>query len=220
VRATKSGYLQIVDADGLVGVASKLQLVVRLEPRAGEWVQEHAPLFSVWPASAAENGAGDALRDRIWLGNQRSIEQDAAFGIRQLVDVAVKAISPGINDPTSATDCIDRLGQILVAAGRRQTPHPERRDGEGVVRVVVPYRAWDDLVDLAFDQLRQYGRGSADIALSLLATLATVALATPPARHEALRVQARRIGAAADAIPDPDDRRRVAEAVARVLAIG
>lgn len=213
VNADDSGYLQFLDTDALARHATEDGLVIRMEVRPGDWVQRDAPLFSVWPASGASDEIARKLLRQVSVGNARSIEQDASFGIRQLVDVGVKAISAGINDPTSATDCIDRLGQILVAAGLRHPPHRARCDDEGEVRLIVPYRGWDEFVNLAFDQLRQYSRGNADISLAMLRGLATTAKAVPSERHAALHRQARLIGDAAEAIPDAHDRQRVLDAV-------
>ena len=217
VRADKSGNLQLLDTERMVEIATRYQIVVRLTVVPGDWVQKDAPLFDVWPASAANDEVARELNAQITVGAQRSIEQDVAFGIRQLVDVAVKAISPGINDPTSATDCIDRLTEILVAAGRRHTPHRSHTDDDGELRLVVLHRRWDDLVALAFDQLRQYGDGNPDILIALANGIRTICLATPPGRHPALHRQARLIADAAASIRVEADRGRVLDEVDAVL---
>lgn len=218
VSAGGSGYLQLIDLEELREIAERHLILIRLEVRPGSWVQEDAPLFSVWPASAAKEDLARTLRAQISLGAQRSIEQDAAFGIRQLVDVALKAISPGINDPTSATDCIVRLGQILVASGRRHHPQRAFRDESGELRLVVPYHDWPELVGLAFDQLRQYGAGSPDILLAMIGTMRTIATAVPQRRHEALARQVELIGESASELALAHDRQQVSAAVDRALS--
>ena len=218
VPARASGKLQLVDVDGLVRLAAEHDSVVEITVSPGGWVQEHITLFKVWPASAATNELVDALFDRISLGRQRSIEQDVAFGIRQLVDVAVKAISPGMNDPTSATDCIDRLTQLLVAAGRAHIPHRYRRDRDGHPRLRLEYPDWGELVALAYTQLRQYGAGMPDIAEAIADSLATVRVAVPAERREALEHQARLLREGAADITPAADRDRVLTATDRVLA--
>ena len=212
VTADSSGYLQLIDIDGLRALTEKHRLLVRLEVSPGHWVQEDAPLFAVWP-SAAREGLAAELRRHVSMGAQRSIEQDAAFGIRQLVDVSLKAISTGINDPTSATDCIVRLGQILVAAGRRHHPRRVFRGDDGELRLVLPYLDWDGLVDLAFDQLRQYGAGSPDISIALASTLRTIAVSVPAHRHPALGRQLRLIAESVSEVSLESDRQRVRQAV-------
>ncbi|HSM38393.1 MAG TPA: DUF2254 domain-containing protein [Candidatus Limnocylindrales bacterium] len=217
VTADSSGYLQLIDIDGLRALAEENRLLVRLEVSPGHWVQQDAPLFSVWPAAAASEASAAELRRHVSMGAQRSIEQDAAFGIRQLVDVSLKAISPGINDPTSATDCIVRLGQILVAAGRRHHPRRVFRGDDRELRLVLPYVDWDGLVDLAFDQLRQYGAGSPDISVALATTLRTIAVSVPPHRHPALGRQLRLIAESVSGVAPESDRQRVRQAVNRAL---
>ncbi len=218
VAAGGSGYLQLVDLAQLRRMADEQRLVIQLLVKPGSWVQEDAPLFAVWPASAVDGDLAKRLRQQVSLGAQRSIEQDAAFGIRQLVDVALKAISPGINDPTSATDCIVRLGQILVASGRRHHPKRAYRDDDGGLRVVVPYDDWNDLVGLAFDQLRQYGAGSPDILIAMVSTLQTIASAVPARAHDALRRQVELIAESLPEISLENDRQRVTDAIRRALS--
>lgn len=214
IAARGSGYLQLVDREALTRIATDRDLVLRLDVKPGAWAQEDAPLFSVWPAAAARD---DELADELWaeisLGAQRSIESDAAFGIRQLADVALKAISPGINDPTSAADCIVRLGQILVAAGRRHHPPTVHRDDGGQLRLLIPRDDWQALIGLAFDQLRQYGAGNADTAVAMARTLGTIVTAVPRERHAPLLDQIELIRLAAVDITPPEDRARVARAL-------
>lgn len=217
IRARMNGYLQLIDHAGLLRLAERYRLVIRFELSPGEWVQEHAPLFRVWPAAAADEELAERLNDLVSVGAQRSTEQDAAFGIRQLVDIGVRALSPGVNDPTSASDCINRIGEILVAAAVRRRPPRRRHDDDGALRVVVPYPSWDQLLDLGFDQLRQYGATSPDVAISMARTLATIRSAVPQRRHEAIRRQARLIGEAARGVEIEADRRRVLAAVDAVL---
>lgn len=219
VTATDSGYLQLVDMEELTEIATRDRLLVRLEVRPGAWVQEGAPLYSVWPSSAANDKLTEILNAQVSLGPQRSIEQDAAFGVRQLVDVALKAISPGINDPTSASDCINRLGQILSAVGNRFPPRWTHRDAEHAERLLIPAADWDELVGLAFDQLRQYSAGSADVSISTVDTLRTVAQAVPANRHPALARQVRLVGESAGTIDLVADRQRVEDAVRRALDV-
>jgi uncharacterized membrane protein len=218
ITAARSGYLQFLDVDGLLSTAAEHDLVLRLEVRPGGWVQEGGGLFAVWPARMATDELAPRLRGHVTIGPERSIEQDAAFGIRQLVDVAVKAISPSVNDPTTATDCLDRIGQILVAAGRRREPARTTAGRDGAVRLIVPHRGWDELVALAFDQVRQYGAGSPDVSLAMAETIASVTNAVPRARHPALLRQAGLIREAAVDIRLPHDRARVLDAVDRIDA--
>ncbi len=216
IAARGSGYLQLIDRERLTRIAIERNIVVRLDVKPGAWAQEDAPLFSVWPEGAADGEEiADALWARVSLGAQRSIEQDAAFGIRQLVDVSLKAISPGINDPTSASDCIVRLGQILVASGRRHQPATVHCDDDGEPRLIIPGEDWEELVGLAFNQLRQYGAGSPDIAMAMADTMRTIAIAVPDDRRAPLLQQVELIRATSSGIEPSEDRARVMRALAR-----
>lgn len=219
ITARRSGNLQLVDHEGLGEVAAELDIAVRLEVRPGEWVQQGAALFSVWPSDIVDDELADRLSDHLTVGDQRSLEQDAAFGIRQLVDVALRAISPGINDPTSAADCIQRIGQVLVAAGMRRQPETCVHDDDGSLRVLVPHRNFDELTELAFDQMRQYGHGNADVLVTMLNTLYVVASALPRARRAPLQRQANLIGKGIEAIPIEADRERVVAAIDKMDAL-
>ncbi|MGK2849568.1 MAG: DUF2254 domain-containing protein [Candidatus Limnocylindrales bacterium] len=219
VTARRSGNLQLVDHEGLGKVAAELLITVRLEVRSGEWVQEGTALFSVWPSESVGDELADRLSDQLTVGDQRSLEQDAAFGIRQLVDVALRAISPGINDPTSAAECIQRIGQLLVAAGTRRQPESCVHDDDGSLRVLVPQRDFGELVALAFDQVRQYGHGNADVLVTMLETLYLAASALPSARRVPLQRQANLIGKGLDAIPIDADRERVVAAIEKMHAL-
>jgi uncharacterized membrane protein len=218
VEGRESGYVQLVDAEGLIRLATERDLVVQLAARPGAWVLERAPIGSVWPASVMTADLGDEIAARLTVGRERTMSQDAPYGIRQLVDIAVKAISPGINDPTTATDCVHRIGEILVTAAWRQPPQPDAYDGDGRLRLVTPRFSWEELVDLAFDELRQYGGSSANIAIALSDTLEELARGVPADRRHALAQKARQAAAAAAAIPIAEDRRRDLAALDRSVA--
>ncbi len=218
IPARASGYLELVDRSELVRLASRLDIVVLLEHRTGEWVQEKAPLFAVWPREVDSGELGRDLTSHITIGAQRSLEQDAAYGIRQLVDVAIKALSPGINDPTSANDCIHRLTQILVATGSRREPRRAHFDDAGKLRLVVNVRDFPELVGLAFDEIRHYGSTTPAIATSLAEAARTVMSAVREDRHEPIRRQVRLLLEDADRIQPPADREEVVACLSGVLA--
>ena len=175
------GYLQMIDAESLLALAVERDLVLRIELRPGQYVVTGMPLLSVFPAAAVSE-AGDALRERIntifVLGNQRSSGQDVEFVIEQLVEVASRALSPGVNDPFTAIACVDRLGSALCRVGGRQLPSGRRVDEKGVVRVLAKAITFTQLCDAAFNQIRQYARSNVAVTLRLLETIATVATAT------------------------------------------
>jgi uncharacterized membrane protein len=209
VTAARSGYLQLLDRRGIVDVAEELDLVVRLEHAPGDWVQEGAPLFAVWPSAAADEELADRLNDHATIGAERSLEQDPAFGMRQLVDVAVKALSPGINDPTTARDCIARITQVLVAWARAGAPRDLGAGRDGRLRLVERVRSFAELVELGFDELRHYGAATPEIAITLAASVRTLRDMVSPTQRSPLDEQLERLREAAAAITPPSERSRV-----------
>jgi len=218
VVATASGYLQLVDHDGLAELARAADVTIHVEVEAGDHVAPGRTLArlvrrgpAIGPATLA------ACREAFDLGPVRTMQQDVGFGLRQLVDIALKAISPAVNDPSTASVCIDRLGTLLADIAARAPANLVLRDGD-LVRVVVAQPSFAELVDLSFNQLRQYGRGDLAVSIRLLTALAVAAGPATPAQRARLRFHA-------DLIRDglsPDflaaDRRRFDDQYATVLA--
>lgn len=117
----------------------------------------------------------DKARDAIGLGKERTLDQDAAFGFRQLVDIATRALSPGTNDPTTAVHALDRIHDLLRRLALRRFPSPLRSDEDGIVRLVLPRRGWDDYVRLGLDEIRLSGEGQIQITLRLRTILEDLA---------------------------------------------
>lgn len=209
VPARRSGYLADFNAEALIASAAKADAIVRLEAAPGDWVQEHVTVFSAWPAARATHSLSAELDRHLTLGDQRSMSQDVGFGIQQLVDIGTKAVSPGINDPTTAITCLDRLGQVLVEVGRRRDRPAGRTDGDGQLRLIAVLVSWPALVDLSFDQLRHFSAGMPVVTAHLVRTLRRVGSAVPTQRHEPLLRQARLVADGLDQIALEGDRGRV-----------
>jgi len=180
VGACATGYVQSVDNDGLLEIAEELDLVVRLVPVVGDFVIDGHPV--AWVAPSRDAGpdvplAKSAMRDvarTLTVSSYRTVEQDAAFGIRQLVDIALKALSPGINDTTTAITCIDHLGAILVrVVGREDVA--QARATHGVLRVIAPAQTFASLLALSFNEIRQSAITNVSALTRLLTTIGTVA---------------------------------------------
>lgn len=191
--------------------------ILRMERGIGEFVIEGTPLISVAGPGGLTKDTMDELNAAYVISRHRTVEQDASFGIRQLVDIALKALSPGINDTTTAVMAVDYLAAILVRLASRRFPASHRLD-EGKLRVIARGPSFAGLLSEAFDQIRQNGAGNVAILTRLLQALGIIAAQTTNAqRRQAIRQQAERIAAdAARTIPSPHDRMEVEDAMARL----
>jgi uncharacterized membrane protein len=162
------------------------------------------------------DGLTHAVEDAFGIGHERSMAEDVAFGVQQLVDVAIKALSPSVNDPTTAMNCIDRLVQVLVAAGTDPDPPRVFADDAGEARLEIPFPGFDELVDLSFDQIRHYGGTTPAIVVHLARAFSQLR-ALSPARGEALTRQAHLLAEAAAGIELESERRHALEAIGPLL---
>src|SRR5918993_344614 len=162
--------------------------VVRTEPLVGSFLLAGAPLASVWPAGVVDAGLAEMLRPAFVVGPEGTRQRDVELGIRQLADIATRALSPAINDPTTATMCIDRLGQLLVRAASRYESEVVTRSGDG--RVMLRGPSFARLTDVAFTQIRHYGAGDAVLATHLMSSLGEIAARVSLTQQEPLREHA------------------------------
>ncbi|MGH2418650.1 MAG: DUF2254 family protein, partial [Candidatus Limnocylindria bacterium] len=216
VPAEESGYLQLVDLRALVAGAREAGGRYRLLVSPGAWVQAHAPLGNFEPLAGRDTdleARARLLQHTLAVGQERSMEHDVAFGIQQLVDIAVKALSPSINDPTTAMNCIDRLVEVLTAAGLQADPPRAFADEDGVIRLEVPFPGFDELVPLAFDQVRHYGGDAPAIVIHLARALSLLVSTLSASRQRALRAEAQLLAVAAAAMTLEPDRHRALAAV-------
>jgi uncharacterized membrane protein len=183
VAAGASGYIQAIDQKRLLELAHKNSLVLRLEHRMGHFVTQGSPLLEVWPGTASTEELRAEFNDCFVLGTQRSLHPDVESGIDQLVQIAMRSLSPGINDPDTAVACIDQLSDSLGLIGGRDIP-PALLTYEGEVRLVTYPLTYARLVDAAFSRIRQYGRDSIPVILRLLEAVASLA---PMVRHASYR---------------------------------
>jgi uncharacterized membrane protein len=164
VAAEVHGSVVHVDVERLVAMARALNGVIAVVPRVGGFVAAGQPVLRVVTATAIENGVRDEdLRVAVRLEPERSAEQDVGFGLRQLVDIAERALSPGTNDPSTAVQCLDQLHDLLRHLGTSAYPSAVRCDDDGEVRVIVHFGTWEEHVALALDELRLWGRSSLQV---------------------------------------------------------
>jgi uncharacterized membrane protein len=216
VPARKTGYLRSVDGDALMAFAVERDIVIQMKAGIGDHVVRGSPIVMVAPMPLDDDDAR-TLANLYDIGVYRTVQQDAAFGIRQMVDMAVKALSPGINDTTTAITCIDSLGAALVALADRRIEEPYRVS-DGRVRVIARGPTFTSLVNAAVDEIRQNAEANVSALSRLLAMLATVAERTPePARRQLLLMHAQRILAVSErTVPDLEDRVEIRSAVEQV----
>lgn len=213
VESSGDGYVQFIDAEVLMALAIEEDLVIRLERRPGGYVVTGCPLVLVWPGSRDVDQLRDQVNSAFVLGNQRTGHQDVEFTVNQLVEVAVRALSPGLNDPFTAITCVDHLGAALCRLATRDRPSPYRHDEQDQLRVIARTATFPDITDAAFNQIRQYGRSSASVVIRLLETIAMVAgfAHRQEDRAALLRHAEMVVRGAREGLPEADDRRTVEE---------
>ena len=225
VPAPRAGYLLLVDQDDIMELTTQHDLTLRLERRIGEFVAEDAPLALVAPGDRVNSELIEKIQQACALGQQRTLSQDLEFGMRQLVDIALKALSPGINDVTTATTCLDHLGDILRQLVPRAMPPRYRYDERGTLRVIAIPPTFDRLMGLAFDQIRTAGRSQTAVLLRMLAIIEDLgSVSESPSRRRTLLYHAELLGKAAErGIQDEHDRGLISaelETVHRSLLAG
>jgi uncharacterized membrane protein len=218
IPAPTSGYLQQVSHTKLVEIATESDAVVRLVHRPGHFITQGRPLAIASPASAAPAVAA-GLGKAHATGPHRTLFQDLQFAMDQLVEIAIRALSPAVNDTFTALTCIDWLGDGLSKLSTVPLPDGVYRDAGKVRLIDVPLR-YDRLVDRAFDKIRQAGRGMPAVNIRQLETLARVAEHTiDDAQRDAILEQAAMIlRSSEEAVPEPGDRRDAARAYDLVVA--
>jgi len=220
IGASKTGYIESIEGDSLLSLARKHETIVRMERGIGEFVVMGAPLISVAGMSQPEDEAAGELNAVFVISRHRTVEQDAGFGIRQIVDIALKALSPGVNDTTTAVMCVDYLGAILTQLAPRKIASPHRLD-QGQLRVIARGPSFESLLAEAFDQIRQDAQGNVAILTRQLQALETIAGQTASSqRRQLLRQKADLIAAVAQrTIPTPHDREVVTAASVRLSEV-
>ncbi|WP_165227535.1 DUF2254 domain-containing protein [Aquisphaera insulae] len=191
IPAPAGGYVQAIDLDRLMDLARDRDVILGITRRPGKFLVEGCELVRAWPADRVDEEFAGAIGRAFYVGSRRTLTQDVEFAIDQLVEVAVRALSPGVNDPFTAMNCVDRLGEALCALARRHLPSPYRLDEEGRLRVVTDVSTIQGIVDATCDQVRQAARGDAAVTIRLLEMIAEVARATRSVEFRAaLRRQA------------------------------
>ncbi len=222
VAAPRSGYLQYIQHRQLVRLAAELGVVIHLRYRPGHFLVQGHAYATVWPAEAAGQVARELSRAHV-TGPYRTLAQDVSFGVDQLVEIAIRALSPAVNDTFTALTCIDWIGDSLCKVTGRWHPIRVYRDGGGAVRVVTTEATYERLVQRAFEKIRQSGQGMPAVLIRQLDALAKIMERTSTATDRRLLLdQAAMIDrlsvASVDEASDRADIDRAYQAVLRVHA--
>jgi uncharacterized membrane protein len=206
VPAPASGVLEAVDLDRAVRFAAGADVVLLLVPAIGDFVTEGADLIRIHGAELSD-GAAEEVGSLCSLSRERSVRQDVAFAFRQLVDIAERALSPSINDPTTAVQALDQIHDLLRRIAPRRFPSAVHRDDDGRIRIVMRPVTWDAILRLAVAEIRSYGRSSIQVHRRLRAMLLDLLEVAPEARRAGVRRELRALDDVVSALPDGSDRR-------------
>ena len=181
------GVVLAFDRKGLISLAESFNCLIELVPQVGDFVAGGDPLFRIF--NGGEAIPQETLRDSVALGQERTLEQDPTYAFRIVVDIASKALSPAINDPTTAVLAIDQIHHLLRSVGSRSLAEGCEVDSRGELRLVYRTPDWEDFVHLAVTEIRQYGRDSIQIMRRLRAMLENLIQTLPSRRAPMLRLE-------------------------------
>jgi uncharacterized membrane protein len=182
----KSSIVLAVDLPALMAEAEKRDIVIEFSPQIGDFVAVSEPLFYIYGKTPLDTGV---LRDAVLFGSERTMEQDPTFAFRIVVDIALRALSPAINDPTTAVLAIDQLHRMLRAAGMQHLSTDERHDAGGRLRVIFRTPNWEDFVKLSFSEIRGCGSGNLQIVRRLRSMVENLTETLPAHRVPAVTLE-------------------------------
>ena len=198
------GVVLAFDRSGLIGLAKDANCLMELVPEVGDFVAAGDPLFRIF--DGGQDIPPERLHKSVALGQERTLEQDPMYAFRIIVDIACKALSPAINDPTTAVLAIDQLHHLLRATGARNLAEGHVMDSTGQVRLVYRTPDWEDFVHVAVTEIRQYGRESIQIMRRLRAMLESLIQTLPRRRAPLLQVELNLLVSSSKRMfPDLDD---------------
>jgi uncharacterized membrane protein len=210
ILSPKEGVVLAFDQEGLLALAQRVDCVIEMVPQVGDHVAAGDPLFRVFPAGAAL--PAEALRQSIAIGQERTLEQDPTFPFRIMVDIASKALSPAINDPTTAVLALDEIHDLLRLVGHRNLETGQSRDTAGRLRLIYRTPDWEDFVHLAVTEIRHFGGESIQVARRLRAMLENLIETLPKPRAARLRKELTLLQRTTKRVfSDPEDRALAAE---------
>ncbi len=184
-HAGRPQVIQAVHEAELVRLAAQSDAVIEIAAAVGDTLLERMPLARVYGSRQVVDE--QALKRAIDIGDERTFEQDPKFALRLLVDIAIKALSPAINDPTTAVQALDQIEDLLLRLGCRRLDVGTCRDRQGAIRLIIPLPDWDDFLRLALDEIRYCGASSVQVMRRMKALIRNLLEVLPAERQEALR---------------------------------
>jgi uncharacterized membrane protein len=220
VKAPASGYVQFIGHRNLIRLAAEADAVISLDYRPGHFIVQGHPFARVWPPEAAGLVSETLGRAHV-IGPYRTLTQDVSFGIDQLVEIAIRALSPAVNDTFTALTCIDWLGDNLCKIVSRWHPDRYHRDDEGFIRVIAAQPEYDRLVQRSFEKIRQAAAGMPAVMIRQLDALALIMADTSsPGQRQVLLEQAAMIDRASErSVTEAADRADVRRRYEHVLTV-
>jgi uncharacterized membrane protein len=205
IANVRDGVVLAFDVRGLAALAERADCVLELVPQVGDFIAAGDPLFRVY--RGGKSLSVEAVRQSVAVGQERTLEQDPAFALRILVDVASKGLSPAINDPTTAVLAVDQIHHLLRTVGGRRLDDGRVCDRAGRLRLVYRTPDWEDFVQLAVTEIRQFGGASIQIARRLRAMLENLIQTLPQERTALLRTELELLQRSAERFfTEPEDR--------------
>jgi uncharacterized membrane protein len=198
--------LQAIDEPGLVSLATKSDCVILFRRSIGDFVSSGEAVLEIVPSSSNIVPSDREIRSHLVFSTGRSVEQDPAFALRVLVDIATRALSAATNDQMTASQAIDRIEDLLLDLARRDLDTGIQRDAQGTVRLIVPMRTWDDYLRLGMTEIRQCAGRSTQVTRRISSMLKTLSESVPPYRRPAVQREGDRFHRAIlQAFGDSDD---------------
>ncbi len=189
VLARDSGYIRFIDKQRVVAAAKHYHVSIRVLRRVGHFVPQGIPLMMVSKGNRLLPAGTAELLAAFDIGPTRTLQQDVEFGVLQIVDVALRAISPAVNDPTTAINCVDQLSRILIRFASREPPDDLLYDPPGIVRASIEWLHFGRLLEAAFEQIRMYAKTDLAVSLRLLRALGDIAASTPDREYRRILVE-------------------------------
>jgi uncharacterized membrane protein len=174
IKSPKSGYLQYIDNEGVMEVITKHEVLFKLHHRPGSHLVQGIEIGILYSNTPWEKEKLEQILDHFVIGKTKIPQQDLEFSIHKMVEIAVRALSPGVNDPYTAIACIDNLTTIISYLAQAKFPSKYRYDDEGKLRIVADVLDFKGVLDAAFNQIRQFSGGSTGVIIRLMEALSTI----------------------------------------------